>query len=956
MVLLLAGAGLLTVLGPQVSAAGSLQGPADNGQVGTPSSSATSLSTSGSPSVTSVPSAFPPGILYYVPVTVANSQPIATEAPFDTFLQVSCSLVASYAPANLQNIEFFASDGQIVPSWHYSGNCVTSPSEASYWLSLSGGVAANSNYTFYMGMGATDSNLLNKVNTGAAPTCYDCAPTAPYGTYDDGASVFPYYQAWGGLSALPAGWSVTTSGGLSFSFGATETAITPAGSSGAELENNTSDLTAVQQPFFWEAYGAFANPSNGVGSGAGLIDTAQISESWGGASNLGCDIGGSIQNFGTDTSGNHLYAIEVSNPSSSNWASAIYEDSAYAGCSVSGYSVPPPAHQGLYMPLDSGTKTLYWNLIRTDPPNGVMPSASFGSVSPAPADYTVQFAEAGLPAGSTWSVSLANYTKSASSPATINFTEPNGTYNFAVTTIPGYFVSAPTGTVSVTGRSQLVNVTFSPGSLGNFEVTFVESGLPSGTIWNVTLNQSTVSTSGGSIAFAEPNGTYAFTVGNVPNYIASPEFGAVRVSGGPVTEVITFSHAGYLQVAVVPGIANVTVDGQSAPGSGGTYTWTLTPGSYYVNATLSGFLPFSDSVTVSAGQTTVLSVVLTAVTSYGNLVGKVSPSTATVIANGVVLPLTDGEFNATLAPGAYYLSLTASGYQSQVAEENITQGVVTHADFTLVPLTSTVSFGGVVVPSDSSVLLNGFVAYVNKSGDFQVSVVTGTYVVSVYAPGYFPFAEEVTLTNNSWVKFILTPEPASPTSTWTSGGIRVVGYNLTVTGLTNGSSSIGVNFTAQTNGTLVVSVPYSDVKNATIAEVLASRVYINGLRYTNFTVSITSNYTVFLSASGLSSDPELTWLLSPSAVPPGPQRRQSSATFFGLPGELGYAVLFAALVAVGASAAAVRVARHSKRARTPAQTSRTESTPADSTTSLKVSGKGAESDPSGEDDPLRDFI
>jgi len=80
-------------------------------------------------------------------------------------------------------------------------------------------------------------------------------------------------------------------------------------------------------------------------------------------------------------------------------------------------------------------------------------------------------------------------------------------------------------------------------------VTFVETGLPTGTDWYVGLasdwgwafNQ----TNNSSLAFTLPNGTYGFSIGPVwtPGgfYIATPDFATVTVAGAAVTVDVTFA-------------------------------------------------------------------------------------------------------------------------------------------------------------------------------------------------------------------------------------------------------------------------------------------------------------------------------------------------------------------------------------------------------------------------------
>jgi len=63
-----------------------------------------------------------------------------------------------------------------------------------------------------------------------------------------------------------------------------------------------------------------------------------------------------------------------------------------------------------------------------------------------------------------------------------------------------------------------------------FMVTFTESGLPSDTSWSVTLDGALNLSLASTITFAEPSGTFNFTVGVVPGYHPSPSSGSVSVS------------------------------------------------------------------------------------------------------------------------------------------------------------------------------------------------------------------------------------------------------------------------------------------------------------------------------------------------------------------------------------------------------------------------------------------
>ena len=160
----------------------------------------------------------------------------------------------------------------------------------------------------------------------------------------------------------------------------------------------------------------------------------------------------------------------------------------------------------------------------------------------APITYNVTFTETGLPSGTSWSATLAGSTLS-STTSSIVFQEASGTYAFTVQA-SGYTASPGSGSVTVAGADQSQAITFTAVPSGSYDVTFTESGLPSGTNWSVTLNGTSQSSTTSSIVFTIGNGSWSFSVGAITGYTASPPSGTVAVSGAPVTRTITFTSSG----------------------------------------------------------------------------------------------------------------------------------------------------------------------------------------------------------------------------------------------------------------------------------------------------------------------------------------------------------------------------------------------------------------------------
>ncbi len=161
--------------------------------------------------------------------------------------------------------------------------------------------------------------------------------------------------------------------------------------------------------------------------------------------------------------------------------------------------------------------------------------------TPPPSTYAVTFSESGLPSGTSWSVALNGAMKSGT--GSIVFTEPNGTYSFSVGAVSGYTASPTSGSFTVSGVAVSKAITFTALPPGQYSLIFTETGLPAGTSWSVTLNGSTKSSTTATITFQEPNGSYAFTVGSVSGYTASPSSSSVKVTGAAVSQSITFTSS-----------------------------------------------------------------------------------------------------------------------------------------------------------------------------------------------------------------------------------------------------------------------------------------------------------------------------------------------------------------------------------------------------------------------------
>ncbi|EFD92756.1 MAG: hypothetical protein BJBARM5_0529 [Candidatus Parvarchaeum acidophilus ARMAN-5] len=329
------------------------------------------------------PAKLPSTIEYFIPITVSNKQSSATSQPFQQMVNVTSSSFSPYAAPNFQNVEFFYSNGTVIPSWleNYTG------SHALYWLKTES-IPASTSITVYMGFAPTSTNLFNNVNTGEAPQL-----SLSYAEYDDGADVFNNYWNFAGTS-LPSGWASSDTAGYSQNNGIAITkgsvyTTSPMFSSLNNIEEMYAKYTSLNSGGYSGIIQSNTNaPSNGNGgSNAEILwmtnggQNSYIAYSANGAAASYNIQNGVSSSFTPTLDTYYLFGTAVS--SSEVIETINYVDS----LSVSGtYTANQYIILGYFTGASASTTSInpiYIQYVRTRayPPNGVMPSVSFGSVS-----------------------------------------------------------------------------------------------------------------------------------------------------------------------------------------------------------------------------------------------------------------------------------------------------------------------------------------------------------------------------------------------------------------------------------------------------------------------------------------------------------------------------------------------------------------------------------------------
>ena len=172
-----------------------------------------------------------------------------------------------------------------------------------------------------------------------------------------------------------------------------------------------------------------------------------------------------------------------------------------------------------------------------------------------------------------------------------------------------YVVNPVIGTISIISTTK---------EKAEFPAIFTESGLPSGTLWSVTLNGTKESSTTDTISFSEPNGSYSYSVSNVTGYSIFPTFGSINVSDQSVNQSISFTEitksvskytVAFKESGLPSGTSwSTTFNGTTNSSTTGLITFTSINGSYSYNiSSIAGYTisPLSGSVNVEGKNVTV---------------------------------------------------------------------------------------------------------------------------------------------------------------------------------------------------------------------------------------------------------------------------------------------------------------------------------------------------------------
>lgn len=246
----------------------------------------------------------------------------------------------------------------------------------------------------------------------------------------------------------------------------------------------------------------------------------------------------------------------------------------------------------------------------------------------------------------------------------------------------------------------------------------------------------------------------------MPGYSAAQQSFTVAPGETKTVNLVLNPEQATLKVYSSPAGASIYVNGQYrgvAPSAG--LTLTLTPGTYTVEARLSGYQDASTTVTLNPGESR--SITLTLLPRKATLNIFTNPVGASIYVDGNYVGTTRSTgLSVQVDPGTHTIIATMSGYQDTTVTVNVGSGETKRVDITLPPIIRTGFLLIYTNPTNASIYVDG--RYVGVAGPTGLRVEVDANVVHrvvASLPDYEDASVEVQVAPNETRTVNLTLEP-----------------------------------------------------------------------------------------------------------------------------------------------------------------------------------------------------
>jgi hypothetical protein len=474
----------------------------------------------------------PPGAVGSIKIAIHNVMAVPT-GPYQQLVHIDSDAYAGLINGNWSNgVPYYTDNDTPLYGW-IEANASNRSINTVLWLNMTSIPAGNwSNVSIYF-WPKSSFNLSTAGYMGEAPQL-----STPYGAYDDGSSVFNFYDNFNGTKlgsdwTVHGSWTDTVKDGFSLNSvpGSGDGIYSTAKFAFPAVMDFYGDLYQSRFTFngFAEGFGTSACVSCGSASLVGWN-----SEVFGAAGPTPSTNNKSADSNGKSISSTQEYGVFTSEAVSKS--QAIFTFNYTSANQTLTTNIPPsPLPLGIAIASNgngalSSTETMRW--VRERSYVAQMPTFSVTYVP-----YGVTFNETGLPIGTPWWVNVTGGGPSTrSTTASLSFTDFDGTYGYSVGTTDKIYAS-PRGNFTVANGPSYMSIVFAPVV---YPIAFQETGLPVGTGWWLSVaGQPVVYAGSANLTANETNGTYSYTASSTDPTYGTPGAPFV-VSGAPANVSVPF--------------------------------------------------------------------------------------------------------------------------------------------------------------------------------------------------------------------------------------------------------------------------------------------------------------------------------------------------------------------------------------------------------------------------------
>jgi len=336
--------------------------------------------------------------VYQIPFYIYNTQNVSTPNPFQELIKLNIpginkymsslnsnvvmiyngqhGLISGYGSGTFANFEFTYSNGQVIPSWIEENNSGV----LLIWLKLSS-IPAHGSIIIYLDIFPSNDNMLSASGSMGIGENPRLSPV--YGEYDDGASVFDFYDNFVGNTLNGNNWVYGGSGSITVDnsvYLKTNNYIYIMTKKGFDPKQTICDVFTLNDVTN-APYVAFSMTIGNMNNSNGYfwLDNSYIKHTNGSYAKVGAGLGNG--NYNGFTVGNWESESWQSNNKqvyiTDYGLSSVY----YNNTSFSSYPLPLDVYYGIGLQSSSSgfvNDSLF--IVRAFPPNGVMPIVSQGVV------------------------------------------------------------------------------------------------------------------------------------------------------------------------------------------------------------------------------------------------------------------------------------------------------------------------------------------------------------------------------------------------------------------------------------------------------------------------------------------------------------------------------------------------------------------------------------------------